>query len=41
MGDNARLRSLGWVPAIPFRQTLSDLLEWQAGRLDARTPAAA
>lgn len=40
-GDNARLRGLGWAPAIPFRQTLSDLLEWQAGRLDTRTPAAA
>ena len=41
LGDNARLRGLGWAPAIPFRQTLSDLLEWQAGRLDVRTPAAA
>lgn len=41
LGDNARLRGLGWEPAIPFRQTLRDLLEWQAGRLDTRTPAAA
>ena len=41
LGDNARLRGLGWAPATPFRQTLSDLLEWQAGRLDTRTPAAA
>ena len=41
LGDNARLRGLGWAREIPFRQTLSDLLEWQAGRLDARTPAAA
>jgi GDP-4-dehydro-6-deoxy-D-mannose reductase len=41
LGDNARLRGLGWAPAIPFRQTLSDLLEWQAGRLDTRAQAAA
>ncbi|WP_420129600.1 GDP-mannose 4,6-dehydratase [Longimicrobium sp.] len=41
LGDNARLRGLGWEPRIPFRETLADLLEWQAGRLDTRTPAAA
>jgi GDP-4-dehydro-6-deoxy-D-mannose reductase len=38
-GDNARLRGLGWEPRIPFRQTLADLLEWQAARLDARAAA--
>jgi GDP-4-dehydro-6-deoxy-D-mannose reductase len=41
LGDNARLRGLGWAPEIPFRQTLGDLLEWQAGRLDAPAQAAA
>jgi len=41
LGDNARLRGLGWEPAIPFRQTLSDLLEWQAGRLATEAQAAA
>lgn len=39
LGDNARLRALGWAPEIPFRQTLSDLLEWQAARLDTRAAA--
>ncbi|HEU0298511.1 MAG TPA: GDP-mannose 4,6-dehydratase [Longimicrobium sp.] len=39
LGDNARLRGLGWEPRIPFRQTLADLLEWQAARLDARAAA--
>jgi GDP-4-dehydro-6-deoxy-D-mannose reductase len=41
LGDNTRLRGLGWRPRIPFRQTLSDLLEWQAGRLDTPARAAA
>jgi GDP-4-dehydro-6-deoxy-D-mannose reductase len=41
LGDNARLRGLGWAPAIPFRQTLADLLEWQAERLQASPQAAA
>lgn len=35
LGDNARMRALGWAPEIPFRQTLSDLLE-----CEARHPAA-
>lgn len=39
LGDNARLRALGWAPSIPFRQTLSDLLEWEARQLT--TPAGA
>ncbi len=30
LGDNARLRALGWSPMIPLRQTLGDLLEWEA-----------
>lgn len=41
LGDNARLRGLGWAPAIPFRQTLADLLEWQAERLQLPPQAAA
>ena len=41
LGDGARLRALGWTPAIPFRRTLADLLEWQAGQLGARPQAAA
>ncbi|HEX6040736.1 GDP-mannose 4,6-dehydratase [Longimicrobium sp.] len=41
LGDNARLRALGWTPSIPFRQTLSDLLEWEAGRLAAPAEATA
>lgn len=31
LGDNARLRGLGWKPEIPLRQTLVDTLEhWRA-----------
>ncbi|HEX2207967.1 MAG TPA: GDP-mannose 4,6-dehydratase [Longimicrobium sp.] len=41
LGDNAPLRGLGWTQEIPFRQTLGDLLEWQAARLDTATQAAA
>jgi GDP-4-dehydro-6-deoxy-D-mannose reductase len=40
LGDSARLRGLGWRPEIPFRQTLADLLEWQAGRLGDERQAA-
>ena len=25
LGDNSRLRALGWEPRIPFRQTLEDI----------------
>jgi GDP-4-dehydro-6-deoxy-D-mannose reductase len=32
LGDDARLRALGWAPGIPLRRTLADLLEWEAGR---------
>lgn len=39
LGDNARLRALGWAPEIPFRRTLGDLLEWEA--LQLATPAGA
>ena len=28
VGDNARLRSLGWKPEIPMEKTLSDLLDY-------------
>jgi GDP-4-dehydro-6-deoxy-D-mannose reductase len=41
LGDNTRLRALGWAPEIPFRQTLADLLEWHAGQLGNETQAAA
>ncbi|HEX6911120.1 MAG TPA: GDP-mannose 4,6-dehydratase, partial [Longimicrobium sp.] len=30
LGDNGRMRALGWTPAIPLRQTLGDLLEHEA-----------
>jgi nucleoside-diphosphate-sugar epimerase len=41
LGDSARLRGLGWAPEIPFRQTLADLLEWHAARLEPSARAAA
>ena len=41
LGDNARLRALGWTQSIPFRQTLSDLLEWEAQQLAAPAGATA
>jgi GDP-4-dehydro-6-deoxy-D-mannose reductase len=41
LGDNARLRALGWTPEIPFRRTLGDLLEWEAGELASAAGAAA
>lgn len=37
VGDPTRLRALGWVPTIPLRRTLHDLLDyWRA--LEDRTP---
>ena len=30
LGDNGRMRGLGWTPCIPLRQTLGDLLEHAA-----------
>lgn len=30
LGDNGRMRALGWTPSIPLRQTLGDLLEHEA-----------
>ena len=41
LGDNARLRALGWAPSIPLRQTLGDLLEWEARRLASPAEATA
>jgi GDP-4-dehydro-6-deoxy-D-mannose reductase len=41
LGDNARLRALGWAPMIPLRQTLGDLLEWEARQLASPAGAGA
>jgi GDP-4-dehydro-6-deoxy-D-mannose reductase len=41
LGDDARLRALGWTPSIPFRRTLGDLLEWEARQLAGSAGAAA
>jgi GDP-4-dehydro-6-deoxy-D-mannose reductase len=34
IGDNSKLRALGWQPQIPFEQTLVDMLEWWRRALD-------
>jgi len=34
VGDNAKLRSLGWEPQIPIEKTLSDLLDYWRENLD-------
>lgn len=39
LGDGGRVRALGWAPAIPFRRTLGDLLEWESGHLHAGAAA--
>lgn len=31
LGDNSKLRSLGWTPDIPMEKTLSDMLEYWRG----------
>jgi GDP-4-dehydro-6-deoxy-D-mannose reductase len=41
LGDNTRLRALGWAPEFSIRQTLADLLEWHAGQLGDPAQAAA
>jgi GDP-4-dehydro-6-deoxy-D-mannose reductase len=40
LGDATRLRALGWTRAIPFRRTLADLLEHEAGQLASAGAAA-
>jgi GDP-4-dehydro-6-deoxy-D-mannose reductase len=31
LADVSKLRALGWAPQVPFRQTLSDILEsWRS-----------
>jgi GDP-4-dehydro-6-deoxy-D-mannose reductase len=36
IGDNKRIaRDLGWRPEIPFRKTLSDVLDYWRGRVAA------
>lgn len=41
LGDDGRMRALGWAPSIPFCQTLGDLLEHEAREmaLDAGVPS--
>jgi GDP-4-dehydro-6-deoxy-D-mannose reductase len=41
-GDNSRLRTAtGWQPEIPFRQTMSDTIEWWERRLSGTPPPGA
>jgi GDP-4-dehydro-6-deoxy-D-mannose reductase len=40
LGDPSRVRTLGWSPRIPLRQTLADLLAWETARAAAGTEAA-
>jgi GDP-4-dehydro-6-deoxy-D-mannose reductase len=41
-GDNSRLRAAtGWQPEIPFRQTMSDTIEWWERRLSSAGPPGA
>ena len=35
VGDNSKLRALGWEPVIPFEQTLKDIFANWMERLDA------
>ena len=34
IGDNSKLRTLGWAPQIPFEQTLADMLDYWRDKLD-------
>ncbi len=35
VGDNSRLRALGWEPQIPFERTLADMLDYWRGILQS------
>jgi GDP-4-dehydro-6-deoxy-D-mannose reductase len=35
VGDNAKLRDLGWVPRIPLQRTLEDTLDYWRARVNA------
>jgi GDP-4-dehydro-6-deoxy-D-mannose reductase len=34
IGDNSKLRKLGWEPRIPMEKTLSDMLEYWRSNLE-------
>jgi GDP-4-dehydro-6-deoxy-D-mannose reductase len=36
LGDNARIRSLGWKPEIPLEKTLSDTLDYWRGKMNRK-----
>ncbi len=38
IGDNTKLRNLGWIPEIPLEKTLSDMLHWWRNSLETPDP---